>query len=683
MKKYTFVLVCAFCCVSDNLSAQKGYPCEITLSKKAQSLYAKAKAAQDKGENEKAKTLFLECVEEQEDWAVPYYALAMQTIRKLERAETKTPKMFQDAIDYFEKAAAACPEYNVLAYFHLGKLYYSTGKYDKAVVNLETFLEDPGKIKDPKNQEEAEYFLEYSIVYAELYPNPVPYNPHAVKGMSTSEDEYLGIISPDDEYMLYTRRKYVTTKQYGTEKSEYREIFTMSRQNEDGSFTVGEPMPSPPFNISKNEGAPTITLDNKYLVFTRCMNEELTSAPNCDCPAKTSYAAGASYYNCDLYFTEYINGEWTPIQNLGTAINRPHSWESQASISADGQVLFFVSDRPGGCGKEEYGYDIYYSTRDVNGNWQPAKNLGCTINTKGYEKTPFIHPDGKTLYFSSNGYTGIGGYDIYVTRLSEKGVWQKPVNIGYPINSEGDDLGLFVNTTGTKAYFSSYRSGNSDMYEFDLYEGARPNKVILLKGQVESNDAEQSIRVELQNIATKQIQTLNVDELTGKYAVIINNTNDDHLLSIKQKDHAYEAKYIDSKKILETNQPIVKDIDFKLETIETGKSYSISDIYFATNSFELNDISQSILNVLIDFLNDNPTVRIEIQGHTDNIGSRADNMVLSNNRAGEVYHYLIENHIDKRRLSYKGFADTKPIADNSTETGRAKNRRTVFVIVNK
>jgi len=592
-------------------------------------------------------------------------------IRKLERSETKTPKMLQEAINYFEKTVAICPEYNILAYFHLGKLYYSVSQYDKAVLSLEIFLEEPEKIKDPKNQEEAEYFLEYSIVYAKLYSSPVPYDPHPIRGMSTSDDEYLGIISPDDEYMFYTRRKYVTTQQYGRETSEYREIFTVSLQNEDGSFTVGEPMPSPPFNKTKNEGAPTITLDNKYLVFTRCTDDIM---PN-----------GDTYYNCDLYFTEYVNGEWTTIQNLGPAINRPNSWESQASISADGQVLFFVSDRSGCCGGDDaYNLDIYFSVRDMNGNWQPAKNLGCNINTARNEKTPFLHPDGKTLYFSSNGYTGIGGYDIYVSRLSEKGVWQKPVNIGYPINSEGDDLGLFVNTAGTKAYFTTNRfSGNDDICEFDLHEDARPRKVILLKGHVESDDAEQMMKIELQNTVTKQVKTLNVDEVTGKYAAIINETDNDYLLVVKQKDHAYETKYIDSKQLMETNQNIVKNVDFKLETIETGKSYTINDIYFATNSFELSEASQSVLNVLIDFLNDNPTMQIELQGHTDNVGSRADNMVLSENRAKEVYNYLIDNHIEKNRLKYKGFADTKPIADNSTEDGRAKNRRTVFVVVKK
>jgi outer membrane protein OmpA-like peptidoglycan-associated protein len=675
MNKRIFIIMCITGCAWSNLFAQKGYPCEINLSKKAQSLLDKARAAQNKGENSKATALFLECVQEQEDWAVPYYSLAIQNVRKLERAENETErnKIAQSAVDYFEKSVAVCPDYSLLAYFHLGKLYYTLFQFDKAVLHLESFLEEREKIKNPKDLEDAEYFLRYSKEYKILYGAPVPYNPRPVKGISTADDEYMGIITPDDEYMIYTRRKLVTTEQNRQKKTEYKEILTISKQNDDGSFTEGEPMPSPPFNMTKNEGAPTITLDNKYLVFTRCaLHPDI------------KYPDGRPYYNCDLYYTECIDGEWTEIKDLGPAINRPNSWEAQASISADGQVLFFSSDRPGGCGDTAYGYDIYFSVRDVNGNWQQAQNLGCVVNTAGNEKTPFIHPDGKTLYFSSNGYETIGGYDIYVSRLSDKGVWQKPVNIGYPINSEGDDLGLFVNTAGTKAYFSSNRfSGNLDICEFDLYEGARPNKLILLKGQVESDNENEEIRVELQNIATKQVQQLNVDEVTGKYAVIINNVSDDHILTVKQKEHVYESKYIDAKRILELGQSIVKGVDFKLEAIEAGKSYNINDIYFETNSYDLNEASRSVLNVLIDFLNDNPRVQIEIQGHTDNIGSRADNMVLSENRAKEVYNYLIEKHIEPYRLKYKGYADTKPVADNSTETGRAKNRRTVFVVVGK
>ena len=656
-------------------NGQSKYPCEIEISKKADKIYKQARTAQSKGENDKATSLYKQCIAEQDDWAAPYFHLGMQAIRRLEQSADKpTDKkdnLFQTAIHYFEKVVEHCPQYNILAYLHLGKLYYSTGNYGKAVKYLELFLEDPEKIKGQSQQEEAEWFLEYSIAYEKWYNNPVSYNPAPVKGMSTPEDEFLGTLSPDGDYMFYSRRKIITSQQPGTaKKTEIKEIFTVSSLQPDGSFSVGTPMPSPPFNLSNKEGTPTITLDNKYMVLTRCADVVKVGEPN--------------YYNCDLYFSEYKDGQWSELKNMGKAINREDTWESQACISADGKTLFFVSDRAGGCSGDKPDLDIYYSTRDVNGNWQSAKNLGCTINTSRNEKTPFIHPDGKTLYFSSDGYVGLGGYDMYVSRLTEKGTWSKPINLGYPLNSEGDDVGLFVSTVGDKAYFATNRlSGNWDICEFDLYPDAQPQKVLLIKGKVENVEKENNTTVELKNIRTKQTESIGINDNTGKYSAIINNTEDDYLLTVKQEGYAYEAKYIETKKLLLEDKQIVKNNDFEMKPVKIGESYKINDIYFATNSSELTAASKFVLDILIDFLQDNPNVSIEIQGHTDNIGSRQDNMVLSENRAKEVYNYLVENYIEYSRLKYKGYADTKPIADNSTETGRAKNRRTVFVILKK
>jgi len=665
MKKNTlFVVVILF--LSVFATGQSKYPCEIELSKKAEKLYKQAREAQQKGENDKATALYKQCIEEQEDWAAPYFNLGMQAIRRLERTTEKRDNLFQTAIFYFEKVVEHCPQYNHSTYFHLGKLHYSIGQYGKAAKYLELYIEDPDeKIKNQELIDSADRFLVYSIAYEKLYGNPVPFNPSPVSGMSTSDDEFLGTLSPDDDYMYYTRRKLVNVELHGRKTQELKEIFTVSERQKDGSFSVGTPMPSPPFNLAGNEGSPTITLDNKYMVFTRCENVNKLDS--------------TSYYNCDLYYTEYIDGQWTDIKNMGKAINSENTWESQASISADGKALFFV--RYGA--DEGFGnYEIYYSTRDANGNWKKAQNIGAPINTDKGEKTPFLHSDNKTLYYSSNGFTGLGGYDIYMSRLSENGQWSKPVSLGYPINSERDDVGLFVNTIGDKAYFATNRlSGNWDICEFDLYPEARPNKVILIKGEVANLDAENNTKIELKNIKTKQIESIEIDNLTKRYTAIIHDTDNDYLLTVKQKGYAYETKYIESKKLVAEDVQLLTDNNFELKSVKTGESYNINDIYFATNSFELTPTSKFVLDILIEFLQDNPNVKIEIQGHTDNIGNRTDNMSLSENRAKEVYRYLIENYIKSDRLRYKGFADTKPIADNTTEEGRSKNRRTVFIIL--
>ncbi len=648
--------------------AQKDYPCEIELSKKALKLYQQAKTAQNKGDRNKATALYKEIIAEQEDWAEPYYSLGLQAIRQLERGEGNSEAITLRAIDYFEKTIELCPDFKLEAYLHLGKLNFNIGKYDKTIQYLEKYIEDPDRIPS-RLHEEADYFLTFAIEYEKIYGNPVAYDPKPIPGISTKDDEYLARISPDEELMFFTRRQITSKNVYGQQKTSIDEIFSVSQRQSDGSFSVGEPMPTPPFNMTTNEGSPTITLDNAYMVLTRCANVPVEGS-------------GATYYNCDLYYTEYINGEWTTIKNLGPAINQPDSWEAQASISPDGKILFFASNRPGGHGDGDI--DIYYSLRDANGNWQKAVNAGAVINTEGNEKAPFLHSDGRTLYFSSNGLKGLGGYDIYYSRLSDKGTWQKPQNIGHPINSEADEVGFFVNTSGDKAFFGTNTiTGNFDICQFDLYEEARPQKVLLIKGTInnlETNDDGSTAKVELKNISTKQITEIRVNQENGKYAAIVNDINGNYLITVKQNNYNYEARYIDAFAILSEGQPILNDVDFTMKEIEQGNAYKINDIYFATNSWELTNTSEIVLDVLIDFLNDNPNIHIEIQGHTDNIGKYEDNLTLSNNRAKAVYDYLIENFIDSNRLSFKGYADKNPIADNKTEEGRALNRRTVFVI---
>lgn len=668
MNKFVYILV-LFLAISTFVKAQKTIPCDIEIDKKAQKLYDKAIKARSKGDKVKEAELFLEAIEIQNDWAAPYYQLGMQIAYKIELQSENFEKLYPRAIEYLEKVVSLCPEYNPAIYYHLGKIYYNIAAYDKAVIHLEKFLEDLDRI-NPQDIEKAEKLLTFSELYDKLYNHPVPFNPKPVVGISSPDDEYLATISPDNDHFLFTRRKLVSMPQRygGKEKMEYREIFTISQRQLDGNFDYGKDMEEP-FNKSKNEGGPTITVDNKYMVFTKCVDVLLS--PSSD----------KTYYNCDLYYSENIDGYWTPITNLGKNINREDTWESQASISADGQILFFVSDREGGVG----GYDIYFSTRDASGNWRMAENVGPSVNSKENDKAPYIHSDNKTLYFSSTGYPGLGGYDIYISRLTENGQWKRPVNIGFPINSEDDDVGLFVNTFGDKAYFASNRISKSyDICEFDLYTEAQPQKVLLVKGEVDfDKENAADIEMKLQNVSNKKMQSINVDKISGKYAFIINETNDDYVLSVKQQGSVHDLHYIASKELLADGKQELANFDLKLNPIEIGNSYKINDIYFATNSSELTEQSKHVIEILIDFMNDNPGIEIEIQGHTDNIGQRSDNMILSENRAKEVYNYLIEKHIEPYRLTYKGFADTMPVADNSSDEGRALNRRTVFVILNK
>jgi outer membrane protein OmpA-like peptidoglycan-associated protein len=430
----------------------------------------------------------------------------------------------------------------------------------------------------------------------------------------------------------------------------------------DGTFSEGEEMPEP-FNLNDNEGGATLTINNNTLYYTVC-----------------KYTKNNTYYNCDIFFSEYINEEWSKIKSVSDKINQSTTWESQPSISSDGKTLYFISDRPGGTG----GYDIYKSIKDEKGEWCYPINLGPRINSTGNEKSPFIHPDGKTLYFSTDSRMGLGGFDIFYSRLDTNGNWSKPKNIGYPINSRDDEVGFFVSTDGTHGFFASNKlkgKGGWDLYSFELYNDARPEKVLFIKGTVKSEAIAEPVkaRIELKNLETRKISEIPLDTNTGNY-VAIAPFNDDYTMTVKKEGYVYETRYISR---IDSTFKTPARIDVEIEPIELNKSYRINDIYFDFNKYDLTDASKAVLDQLIEFLNENPEIRIQIQGHTDNIGNDSENLRLSENRARSVYNYLVDKGIKNIRLTYQGFGKTMPVANNDTEEGRARNRRTVFVITGK
>ena len=606
------------------------------------------------------------------------YALAGQQMRRVISAEPgcvdayfvtgiinfkKTENNFREAERNFLKVIELCPTYDVYAYYYLGEIYYGQENFELAVKNIDLFLKDVEKIKKDEDYNRAVELQKYSKFYLDMTRNPVPFAPKVVDGISTPENEYLPILSPDNQMALFTREKKIESgKNSLVQETRTKEKFMFSIRQPDGTFEEGEEMPQP-FNVNDNEGGATLTADNNTLYYTVCKYDNIKK-----------------YLNCDIYFSENVGGEWTPIRSVSNKINLPGSWESQPTISADGRMLYFVSDRTGGYG----GYDIYRSIKSESGEWGTPINLGPMINSKGNEKSPFIHPDGKTLYFSSDGWPGIGGYDIFYAKMDEHGTWSKPKNIGYPINSPEDEVGFFVSTDGTQGFFASNKykgKGGWDLYSFDLYEAARPEKVLFIKGNVksESNEEPMNARIELKNIETKKISQIPMDSITGNY-VAVAPFNSDYIMTVKKADHVYESKYISR---VDSIFKLPAKLDIEMKPIELNKSYRINDIYFPFNSFDLTAESKVVLDQLMDFLNENLTISIQIQGHTDNIGNDAGNLKLSENRARSVYSYLIEKGINETRLTYKGFGKSMPVAGNDTEEGRAKNRRTVFVITRK
>ncbi len=623
------------------------------------------------GKMNEAEVIFAKIIDEEPEFTEAWVASSEINYSKYKSA--KDPKSqnnyYSRYVKCLESVAKLCPSYqNYEVCYTLGKIFFSHDKLDVAKNYLKTYI-DNGK-KGTKYYTDAESTYHYIEQYLNLIENPVPFEPVIVEGVSSAYDDYLPLISPDGSLALFTKA-YMKKEINSIYGDRFVEEFTVSKASDDKGliFSPGEPLPYP-FNSGKNQGAASISIDNKTLFITIC---EFVSR---------------DYDNCDIYMSTRVGDGWSELKSLGPNINGVKTWESQPSISADGKTLYFASIRESNIGfdPDNPTSDIYYSTKDEKGNWTKAKNLGSKINTPGNEKSPFIHSDSQTLYFSSDGHLGIGGYDIFFSKFRDSD-WTKPVNIGYPINTKNNDLGFVVNTQGTKAYFASNKlngKGGWDIYAIDLYKEARPEKVFLVKGQLVDDNgyALSDAKLEVKNTRTEEVSEGVVDAETGHYAVAVTakNENDDFLMVVKKEDYSFSSTLIEPTE--ETfEKPI--EVNFEVKPIEAGKSVQINDIYYATASYEINQKSYAVLNEFAEFLKSNPTVKVEIRGHTDNIGSAQTNITLSNRRAQAVYDYLLSKGVPKANVSYKGYGPNMPIADNRTEAGRAKNRRTEFYILSK
>lgn len=623
------------------------------------------------GKMNEAEVIFAKIIDEEPEFTEAWVASSEINYSKYKSA--KDPKSqnnyYSRYVKCLESVAKLCPSYqNYEVCYTLGKIFFSHDKLDVAKTYLKTYIDNGKKVT--KYYTDAESTYHYIEQYLNLIENPVPFEPVIVEGVSSAYDDYLPLISPDGSLALFTKA-YMKKEINSIYGDRFVEEFTVSKASDDKGliFSPGEPLPYP-FNSGKNQGAASISIDNKTLFITIC---EFVSR---------------DYDNCDIYMSTRIGDGWSELKSLGPNINGVKTWESQPSISADGKTLYFASIRESNIGfdPDNPTSDIYYSTKDEKGNWTKAKNLGSKINTPGNEKSPFIHSDSQTLYFSSDGHLGIGGYDIFFSKFRD-GDWTKPVNIGYPINTKNNDLGFVVNTQGTKAYFASNKlngKGGWDIYAIDLYKEARPEKVFLVKGQLVDDNgyALSDAKLEVKNTRTEEVSEGVVDAETGHYAVAVTakNENDDFLMVVKKEDYSFSSTLIEPTE--ETfEKPI--EVNFEVKPIEAGKSVQINDIYYATASYEINQKSYAVLNEFAEFLKSNPTVKVEIRGHTDNIGSAQTNITLSNRRAQAVYDYLLSKGVPKANVSYKGYGPNMPIADNKTEAGRAKNRRTEFYILSK
>ena len=603
-------------------------------NKKAQNFFESAGALIQKQDYASAEQALKSAVE-----ADPLFQNAYVVLAGVYKAQRKYP----EAKAAYQRAILINKNVVPEVIYGLAETEFATQDYQKAKQDFEAFLVLDSSSDRAKRAKK--YLLDCDFA-AQAIKKPVKYTPTNLgSGVNTTDAEYFPALTADGETLIFTRQV------NGNE-----DFWTSQFKN--NVWGLAMPLSSKINTARYNEGAQTISPDGKYLFFTGCNRPD-------------------GLGRCDIYVSHREGKDWGEPYNVGKPVNSEY-WESQPAISPDGRTLYFISNRPGGSG----GYDIWKSTITDDAKWGPAVNLGPDINTVYDENTPFLHADGKTLYFSSDGWPGFGNKDIYYSRMDDSGKWQKPINIGYPINSFDDESGLVVSADGNFGLFSSNLKngfGTQDIYSFGIPEQARPLKVTYVKGIVRDKDSKRTIESNVQVVDLKTNKTVfddYTDAETGQFLAVM-PVGSDYLFNVNAEGYMFYSENFELK-TGDLNKPY--QIEVYIEKIKQGGNVTLRNIFFDTNKYNLLPASIRELDLLIDFLHQNESVNIEIQGHTDNVGDDKLNEKLSYNRANAVYNYLIKNEIDAKRLTFKGFGASKPIADNKTELGRKNNRRTSFVI---
>jgi outer membrane protein OmpA-like peptidoglycan-associated protein/tetratricopeptide (TPR) repeat protein len=558
------------------------------------------------------------------------------------------------------KAIAIDPEFYANAHFFLGALEMNDGEYEAAKQGFETFLSFD-RIS-PEMAEKANAELLNCMFALDRVQNPVDFNPiNLGKTINSPFPEYYPTITADDRQLIYTRL--INDPEAYQGKNEDFYMAFKDGENWRASFPLSA------INTTYNEGAPAISGDGRLLIYTAC---ELFG----------EYGGNRrGFGSCDLFMSEKQGSTWSPPVNLGPDVNTS-AWESQPSLSADGQTIYFVRGYPTASGNKEQ--DIHVAKRNADGTWGGAVKLPRTVNSRGKEESAHIHPDGKTLYFSSNGHVGMGGLDIYVTQKMDNGKWSEPVNLGYPINTHKDENSLLVSPNGEIAYFASSREGgfgNLDMYSFVLPKEVRPIPVTFAQGLVIDAETKKPVEalLRLSDVSSQSLTSqLSSDAVTGEFLIAL-PAGETYALSVTAEGYLFHSETF-SLKENKGNEPYALTVELK--KIKEGTAIVLQNIFFDLDKDQMKIESLSELKELAGFLNANTEIRIEISGHTDNQGADDYNEDLSLRRANAVKKYLVEReNIAADRLETKGYGASKPLVSNDTEEGKAKNRRTEFKVL--
>ncbi|MFN3403644.1 MAG: OmpA family protein [Cytophagaceae bacterium] len=536
------------------------------------------------------------------------------------------------------------------AYYLAGELSFNDGEYENA---LKYFRMVASLNPNDKNILEMVPKYIYKAESAiEMKKNPVPFNP--VPMSSKINKFYLHgypVLTADQEMIIFYKRNSLNL-------TDDEDIYYSKKVN--GEWTDPASI-SDNINTQFNEGAPTMSADGKVLVFSSCNRKDGLGA-------------------CDLYISYRQGNDWTKPVNMGPNVNS-NVWDSEPSISADGKTIYFASERKGGYGKD----DIWYTTQDEKGEWTPAKNVGKPVNTEGREVSPFIHANGTSLYFASTSHKGMGGLDLFISRKTNDG-WTQPENLGYPINTHSNDATLFITADSKKGYYTVYdkkdmRTSKALIYEFDVPPSLQEkNKSTYAKGRVFDSESKNPLdaQIELVDINSGNIVNLvSSDKVFGDYLIVLTEGKE-YALYVRRDGYLPKSTYFNYV------TPAAFDpllLDIYIDPVKPGMSAILNNIFFKSGSAELEDKSLSELKRLAEFMKVNINSKIEIGGHTDDIGSDKDNQILSEKRAKSVYEYLVSSGISAQRLKYKGYGESSPKVANTSDENRQLNRRIEFKVL--
>jgi outer membrane protein OmpA-like peptidoglycan-associated protein/tetratricopeptide (TPR) repeat protein len=617
-----------------------------TKNKKAIEYYIQADNFRVRGEHQEAIDLLNMAIQKDKDFFEAHYRLGLVYMGK---------RNFPEAIKNLEAGLKLTndPNKQKIFWYDLGDCYFNSGNYDEAFKLFSQYLNT--EISNKQKIVHARQVLA-NIEFAKQ--NSTKASKYKLKPLSDTVNtfmlQYFPVLTADQQELIFTRR-------LGNDMNKDFEDIVVSRKNEKGQWTK-------PISISKhintpfNEGTCTISADGRKLIFTSCMGRD-------------------GFGSCDLFESFKVGNEWSEPVNLGAQVNTTE-WESQPSLSADGRTLYFVSDRRGGYGRR----DIWVSFQSEKGEWTKAKNAGKEINTVYDEISPFIHVNNRVLYFASNGLTGMGGNDIYYSEKDSINNWTKPVNLGVPINNHEDQFSLFITADGKKGYYSHEETATSGQSTSKIYEIEIPeeNQVKYrsnyVKGTIRDKEtrAPLSAKVELINIETNERESLvTSDSITGSYLIVLTQ-GAEYALYVNRQGYLFKSQNFDYADVKDF-QPIIQDVD--LEKLHSGSIAVLNNIFFDTDKYALKEKSKTELLRVVQFLNENPQIKIEVSGHTDNVGGLMYNQQLSEKRANAVYDYLISNGIDQKRLMSRGYGQSDPIAPNDSEQNRQLNRRIQFRLI--